>query len=199
VGAWKGACAIDLDYLIDRLEEVLDHSTRVPFTSRVLIDEDEYLRLIDQMRISVPQEIKNARQIEAERDALLAAAQDQAEAMIAAGREKAAALTADHVVLAQAEERANEVLSDAYDEAAAIRADADAYALEVLERIAAQLEGFERTIRNGIRLLRAGDPVGRPPALEPEIVGDEPRTEQEAGNRPEVRRQPAPGAPREPR
>ena len=142
-------------------------------TSRVVLDEDEYLRLSDQMRISVPQEIKNARQIEAERDALLARAQEQAEAMIAAARERAEALAADHVVVSQAEERASAVLGNAYDEAAAIRADADAYALEVLERIAAQLEGFGRTIQNGIRLLRAGSPVGSvPPEIEPEVVGD---------------------------
>ena len=39
----KGGPTIDLDYLIDRLEELLDHSTRVPLTSRVVMDEDEYL------------------------------------------------------------------------------------------------------------------------------------------------------------
>ena len=71
---------MDLEYLIDRLEELLDRGTRVPMTTRVVIDENEYLRLIDQMRISVPQEIKNARQVEAEREARLATAQEQAEA-----------------------------------------------------------------------------------------------------------------------
>jgi hypothetical protein len=177
VPAAKGGCAIDLDYLIDRLEELLDHSTRVPFTARVLVDEDEYLRLIDQMRISVPQEIKNARQVEAERDAILSAAQEQTEAMVAAAREKAAALVQDHAILAQAEERSSQVLTNAYNEAAAIRADADAYALEVLDRIAAQLEGFGRTVQNGIRLLQQGTPV-KPlgtPDVEPEVIGGGPR------------------------
>lgn len=145
--------------MIDRLEELLDHSARIPATSRVLLDEDEYLRLIDQMRISVPQEIKNARQIEAERDAILTAAQEQAEAMLAAAREKADGLTEEHIVLSQAEERATEVLNQAYDEAASIRGEADAYALEVLERISAQLEGFTRTVQNGIRVLQSGSSV----------------------------------------
>jgi hypothetical protein len=166
--------AIDLDYLIDRLEELLDHSVRLPMTSRVVVDEDEYLRLIDQMRISVPQEIKNARQVEAERDAILARAQEQAEAMIEAAREKADTLTAEHVVQAQAQERADEVLREAYGESARIRQDADSYALEVLERLAVQLEGFHRTVHNGIELLRSGNPVTASQAvIEPEIVGDE--------------------------
>lgn len=125
-----------------------------------MIDEDEYLRLIDQMRISVPQEIKNARQIEAEREKRLAAAQDQAEAMIEAAREKSEALTADHVILEQARERADAIVADAYEEGHAIRSDADAYALEVLQRIAAQLESFRRTVHNGIRLLESGQGMG---------------------------------------
>jgi hypothetical protein len=153
----------------------LDRSARVPLTTRVIIDEDEYLRLIDQMRISVPQEIKNARQLEAERDQVLAAAQEQAEAMIAAARQKAELLTAEHVVLRQAEERAGQVLAQTYDEAALIRSDADAYALEVLERISAQLDTFGRTIQNGVRMLKAGAPVGTPVDVEPHVVGGDMR------------------------
>ena len=165
----KGACAIDLEYLIDRLEELLDRGTRVPMSTRVVIDENEYLRLIDQMRISVPQEIKNARQVEAERDALLAAAQEQADAMLEAANERSDALTADHVVLAQAQQRADEILTKAYDEAAQIRSEADAYSLEVLHRIQGQLEHFGVTVTNGIRLLEAGDSVDEPEAEIPEL------------------------------
>lgn len=173
----KGRCAIDLEYLIDRLEELLDRGTRVPMTTRVIIDENEYLRLIDQMRISVPQEIKKARQVESEREVRLAAAQEQAEAMIAAAQERSEAITAEHVVLAQAQERADEVLTNAYHEAAQIRSEADAYALEVLHRIGGQLEGFGATVRNGIRLLQAGDHVAPEESteIEPEIHGDEPQ------------------------
>jgi vacuolar-type H+-ATPase subunit H len=164
---------MDLDYLIDRLEELLDRSTRIPGTSRVIINEDEYLRLIDQMRISVPQEIKNARRIEAERDALLATAQEQAEAMIAKADERADELVSEHSVLQQAQQRSDEVLREAYDEAEVIRADADNYALEVLERIAAQVQSFGRTIDNGIRVLREGrlDAGAGADDVEPEIVG----------------------------
>lgn len=170
---------MDLDYLIDRLEELLDHSTRVPGTSWVVINEDEYLRLIDQMRISVPQEIKSARQIESERDALLSAAQEQAEAMIGAARERSDQLLTEHSVLALAEERSNDILAEAYNQAVAIRSEADAYALEVLERIAEQLVTFGRTIENGMLVLKEGQASRNPPDepsaqgdIQPEIVGE---------------------------
>jgi hypothetical protein len=107
------------------------------------------------MRISVPQEIKSARQIENERDAILAAAQAQAEAMVEAGRQKAEELASDHEIVRRSQEKSERHLQEAYEQAAAVRADADAYVLEVLERIQAQIDHFARTIQNGIRLLRS--------------------------------------------
>jgi len=169
---------MDLEYLIDRLEELLDRSTRIPATSRVILNEDEYLRLIDQMRISVPQEVRNARQIEADQDAILARAQGQAEAMLAVAREKAAALVAEHALVAQAQARAETIVDEAEARAGAIRSDADAYALEVLERIASRLAEFQTTVDNGIRLLRPGGADGTTEAgtdagrIEPQIVGE---------------------------
>jgi hypothetical protein len=106
------------------------------------------------MRISVPQEVKNARQIENERDAIIGAAQSQAEAMIEAGREKADSLAAEHAVVAKAEARAEDLLHEARARAEAIRLEADAYALEVLEGIAGQIDVFRRTVANGIDYLR---------------------------------------------
>jgi hypothetical protein len=154
VAAGQGETTIDIDYLIDRLEEMLDRSTRIPATSRVIIDEDEYLRLIDQMRISVPQEIKNARQVENERDAILAAAEAQAEAMVEAGRERALQLAAESEITRRAEEQSALIAQEAYRQALQIRADADDYALEVLVKIQAQIDAFSRTVANGVSLLR---------------------------------------------
>jgi hypothetical protein len=152
---------------------------RIPYTSRVVINEDEYLRLIDQIRINVPEEMRRARQIEADRDVLLKQAQEQAEAMIAKGRETAAGLVAEHAVVAQAEERSREILRLAEEQADGKRQDADAYALEVLERIALQLESFRRTVDNGIQVLHGVDPGGEGPlgegGLQPRIVGDTPK------------------------
>lgn len=111
------------------------------------------------MRISVPQEIKNARQIEAEREARLGAAQEQVEAMIQAAGEKAETLTAEHAIRSKAQAQAEEIIAKAIEEASEIRSDADAYALEVLQRLAVQLEGFGRTVQNGIRHLQVGGRV----------------------------------------
>jgi hypothetical protein len=107
-------------------------------------------RLIDQMRLSVPTEIKNARQIENERDAIISGAQAQAEAMIQAGRERAETLAAEHEIVAKAEQRAEQTLNDARARAESVAAAADAYVLDVLEGILKHIDEFRRTVANGV-------------------------------------------------
>ena len=69
---------MDILQLIDRLEEIFNEAKAVPFTHNVLVDEDRMLELIDQMRIAVPEEVKKAQQVMAQRDRVMAQAQEEA-------------------------------------------------------------------------------------------------------------------------
>jgi hypothetical protein len=69
---------MDILHLIDRLEELFNESRFIPFTHNVIVDEDRMLDLIDQMRVAIPEEVKKAQQIIAQRDRLLAQAQEEA-------------------------------------------------------------------------------------------------------------------------
>jgi hypothetical protein len=62
---------MDILHLVDRLEELFNQSRPLPFTHSVIVDEDRMLDLIDQMRVSIPEEIKKAQQIQAQRDRIL--------------------------------------------------------------------------------------------------------------------------------
>jgi hypothetical protein len=79
---------MDILQMIDRLEELLNESRPLPFTHNVIVDEDRMLDLIDQMRVSIPEEVKKAQQLMAQRDRLLAQAQEEANRTIAIAREK---------------------------------------------------------------------------------------------------------------
>lgn len=148
--------AIDIDYLIEQLEDLRDQGIQVPFTNLVMIDQEKFLRLINQLRISVPREIQEARQITQERDRIIAQAQERAQNIIALAEQQAEELVSDHAIAQRAASREQELLEEARREAESIRAEADAYALQVLEELQQQLERFQRTVRNGIALLREG-------------------------------------------
>ena len=79
---------MDILHLVDRLEELFNESRPIWFTHSVIVDEDRMLDLIDQMRVSIPEEIKKAQQILVQRDRILAQAQEEANRTLALAREK---------------------------------------------------------------------------------------------------------------
>ena len=79
---------MDIMHLIDRLEELFNESRPIPFTHNVIVDEDRMLDLIDQMRVAIPEEMKKAQQLLAQRDRTLAQAQEEANRTLALAREK---------------------------------------------------------------------------------------------------------------
>jgi superfamily II RNA helicase len=79
---------MDILHLIDRLEEIFNESRPIPLTHNVIVDEDKILDLIDQMRVAIPEEVKKAQQITAQRDRILAQAQEEANRTLTLAREK---------------------------------------------------------------------------------------------------------------
>jgi vacuolar-type H+-ATPase subunit H len=147
---------MDILYLLERLEEVLSSGSRLPFTNRTLVDDEECFAVIDQIRLSLPNEIPQARKVNADRDALMDDAQTRAEQMLRAADHEAVERAKEHNISQIAEARAQEILDRAEDEAQQIRRDADDYAYRVLQNLDQQLDTLLNTVRNGMRSLRAG-------------------------------------------
>lgn len=150
----KGVVKIDILHLVDRLEALLNNGWRIPLTSNVIIDEDDYLDLIDQMRISIPEEIKQSKRIQQERDRVIAQAQEEAERTVALARDQASGLLNEHEVLQAAEVRGETIIERARREAEEIRLDADQYVIDVLSQLEEQLNSLLITVRNGLSTLQ---------------------------------------------
>jgi vacuolar-type H+-ATPase subunit H len=142
---------IDILHLVDRLETLLSKSWRLPFTSNVVIQEDAFLDIIDQMRISIPEEVKQARRVTAERERLLEQAQEEADRIVALAHEQAGSLADDHEIVKTAQAHADEVLARAQRSAESVKGDADTYVMETLSTLEEQLMMLLTTVRNGIR------------------------------------------------
>jgi len=142
---------IDILHLVDRLETLLSKSWRLPFTSNVVIQEDAFLDIIDQMRISIPEEVKQARRVTAERERLLEQAQEEADRIVALAQEQVGSLADDHEIVKTAQARADEVMVRAQRSAETVRGDADTYVMETLSSLEEQLMMLLTTVRNGIR------------------------------------------------
>lgn len=145
---------MDILHLIDRLETLITESFHLPFTSNVIVQEDAFLDIIDQMRVSIPEEVKLAKRTEAERERLLLQAQEEADRLVAMAREKTKSLADEHELVEYAEQRAKEIEADAYRHAEEIIADADEYIVNQLSELEEQLMKTLTIVRNGLRHVR---------------------------------------------
>ena len=141
---------MDILHLVDRLEQLVNEGRRLPLSNKVMVDEQKIWDLIDQMRISIPEEVKKAKRTNQERDRIIAQAHEEAARMIDLKREEAAAMVSEHELSKAAEDRASTIVERARRDAESLRADADEYVIQVLSNLATDLERALTEARNGI-------------------------------------------------
>jgi vacuolar-type H+-ATPase subunit H len=145
-----GEGAVDVLFLLDRLEEILTTGFRVPMSARTMIDEQEALDIIEQMRLALPKELERARQTVAERDQILAEARERADRLLASANEQANRQLQDHQIALAAEAQAAEVLAQADHDGTLIRREADDYAASVLTSLARRLQRLQGQVQEGL-------------------------------------------------
>ena len=144
---------MDILHLVDRLEELFNESRAIPFTNNVVVDEDRMLDIIDQMRVAIPEQVKSAEKMLAERDRTMAQAQEEANRTIKLAREKSEGLLERDSIVEAAKVRAEQILDQAEIDAEATRREADQYVLEKLTDLEIEMERVINQVRNGIRAL----------------------------------------------
>ena len=142
--------------LLDRLEALVNQSRRVPLTPNIVVNEEEILDALDQIRVGMPEEIKEARMVLETRESRLREAQEQAEQIVLAAQERAERLTDEHEVTRRANAEADEILTDARERSRKMRRDADDYARERMEELETQLSSALNQVRRGLETLEAG-------------------------------------------
>jgi len=146
---------MDIQHLVDRLEQLLNESFRFPLSSTLFVNEDQIFSVIDQMRVAVPEEVKRANRIEAEKDRILAQAHEEAERIRGLAKQEAGELVNRDSVTMSAQQRADNILERARRDAEALREDADAYVVEVLAQLEDELLRSLAVVRNGLHKVSA--------------------------------------------
>ena len=95
-----------IESLLDEIEDILEEGKSVPFTSNLLIDVAEIKRVIEDIRLNMPDELMQARKIASERKEILSAAQNSADEIIAAAHKRAKELVEEHEITKGAESAA---------------------------------------------------------------------------------------------
>lgn len=146
---------MDILHLVDRLEELFNDSRSVPFTHSVMVDEERILDIIDQMRVSIPEEIKKAQQLLAQRDRIIAQAKEEADRTLALARDKSEQMVERDAIVDAARARAEQMMIQIRLDNEETRREADEYAMQKLSDLEGELDRILSQVRNGIRTLQS--------------------------------------------
>ncbi len=140
--------------LIEVLEDKIDQSMTIPFWGKGIVDKDELLDMLQEIRIKFPDEMKQAKWVKEERQRIIADAQKEASAIIQGAEDKIVALINEHEITKQAYEQANQIIEKAQGNSHEIRVGANQYADDLLHRVEEDLIAIADTIRQNRKQLK---------------------------------------------
>ena len=121
--------------LLDVLEEELENGTGVLFGSRALINREKCLEIIKDIRLNMPEEIKQAEWIRMERQKILVEAQKESEAILKEAEKRIESLVEENEITQKAYKQAREIMENSQDSAKEIRLGSREYADGLLEEV----------------------------------------------------------------
>ena len=121
--------------LLENLEELVEAGTKVPLSSKVMIDKDELNEIIEEIRIKLPDELKQAKWVKEERQRIIMDAQKEADQIVKETETKIISLVDDHEITKQALAQKEEIIESADKVAREITAGTREYADALLERL----------------------------------------------------------------
>ncbi len=135
--------------LIERLDELVQNAKAVPLTEQVRLDRDEIFELLDEMRATIPDEVKQARWLVKERQETLAEATREADRLVAEAREQASRASAQTEIVRLAEREADAMIADARRRANSLLSEVEDWADGLLAVLEVNLDNFLAAIRRG--------------------------------------------------
>jgi cell division septum initiation protein DivIVA len=172
----SGRSAVDILHLLDLLEEEVAGARKMPVGGGVLVDRKHMLDLIDQLRVAIPANIRQARDVLQRREQALADAEQEAKRIIDSAQREVERRCSETAIVRQSEEYAHQIaqtsderakqllreaearavarVAEAAEQARVQQDEADRYALAILTRLDTQISTFLTSIRQGIQSLQ---------------------------------------------
>jgi cell division septum initiation protein DivIVA len=156
---------MDLIERIEELQVLVEEAKAVPFSSSAVINRDEFLELLAQLKQGVPEEIRQARWLSRDRDEMLARARKEAERVVAEAREQRDRLLSRTEIVHAAERESERIIDEAKEQGARMRVEAEDYIDQKLAAFEILLDKTLGTVARGREQLRGERATG---AVEPE-------------------------------
>ncbi len=130
---------MDILRYVDDLEDIVETSSTIPLTGKIMVEKEEILEILENLRRDLPLELTEATQIRKDKDLIIKDAHQEGEKIIQGAKAQADQLVEEDELVRKANEMAQEIMDNANEESAQIRLGARDYADELLEKTQVQL------------------------------------------------------------
>ncbi len=152
---------MNMDDLMEQLDEVLESGFKMP-GKRVVIDVEKVRAIIDDMRMTMPTEVKQAKGIVADRADIINNAKREADSIVRVAEERAKAMVAQEEITKLAQAKAGEVLAAAQKKSREMRKAAQDFVDDIMKRADDGLTANLAEIRKTRAALKQQIPTAAP-------------------------------------
>ena len=140
--------------LLETLEEILEQSKKIPFTDKAVLDKEAILEIIKEIRLKLPDELKQAKWVKEERQRILVEAQNEADGIIKEAENRIISMIDEHEITKKAYEQKAQIIETANEMSREISQGTKEYADNVLGSIQVALEDALKVIQNNRKELK---------------------------------------------
>ena len=140
--------------LLETLEECIERAKKVPFTQKVMVDTDEILDIVKEIRLKLPDELKQAKWVKEERGRILVEAKKEADGIVKEAENRIISMIDEHEITRKAYEQKAQIIETANEMSREISKGTKEYADNILEKVQAALQDALATVENNRRELK---------------------------------------------
>lgn len=133
---------------LEALEDILEKGKSIPFTEKCIVEKNELLDIIKEIRLNLPDELKQAKWIREERERIIAEAQKDAEDIVKEAENRIISMIDEHEITRKAYDKKNEIIAEANEMYREYNKDAINYADGILKNIEENMVKLGETLGN---------------------------------------------------
>ena len=140
--------------LLETLEECLERAKNIPFTQKGIVDKEEILDIIKEIRLKLPDELKQANWVKEERGRILVEAQKEADGIVKEAENRIISMIDEHEITRKAYEQKAQIIETANEMSREISKGTKEYADNILEKVEGVLQEALKTVENNRKELK---------------------------------------------
>ena len=140
--------------LLETLEEYLESAKKVPFTQKVIVNTDEVLDIVKEIRLKLPDELKQAKWVKEERGRILVEAKKEADGIVKEAENRIISMIDEHEITRKAYEQKAQIIETANEMSREISKGTKEYADNILEKVQGVLQDALATVENNRKELK---------------------------------------------